>query len=44
MSCTVTMRSVVLPGHTHTCSGEHTSVDHKCSDASCRRWFYPKEV
>lgn len=45
MSCAATMPSIVLPGHTHSCSGGHTPEgDHKCSEPTCRRWFYSKEV
>jgi hypothetical protein len=38
--CDATMESPTMPGHTHTCNGIHSLGDHKCSDPTCRRWFW----
>jgi hypothetical protein len=37
--CGELMKSKVIPGHIHTCTGDHDSGLHKCSDPDCRRWF-----
>lgn len=40
MSCTATMESMAVAGHTHTCTGNHDPMDgsHWCSE--CRRWWW----
>lgn len=40
--CNETMDSVLLQGHTHTCSGRHLDGGHQCSSDICRRWFWKK--
>jgi hypothetical protein len=37
--CAELMKSKAIPGHIHTCTGEHAGDLHKCSDPDCRRWF-----
>jgi hypothetical protein len=39
MMCGELMKSKVIPGHIHTCTGDHDSGLHKCGDPDCRRWF-----
>jgi hypothetical protein len=38
-TCRVTLRSKVIPGHTHACALEHERGDHMCAEPNCRRWF-----
>ena len=44
MKCSETMESQAVPGHTHTCSGQHDYMDGSHWCAVCERWWWQRPV